>query len=36
MVAVHAYFERVLTGVPSIKAYLDEVAAGSGAPAAGG
>lgn len=26
MTAVDAYFERVLTGVPSIKEYLDEVA----------
>lgn len=33
MTAVNAYFERVLTGVPSIKAYLDEVAASGGAPA---
>ncbi len=30
MVAVNEYFERVLTGVPTIKAYLDEVAAGHG------
>lgn len=28
MVAVNEYFERVLTGVPTIKSYLDEVAAG--------
>jgi hypothetical protein len=33
MTAVNEYFERVLTGVPSIKAYLDTVAATHGAQA---
>jgi hypothetical protein len=32
MTSVNAYFERVLTGVPSIRAYLDGVAAAYGEP----
>jgi hypothetical protein len=32
MTSVNAYFERVLTGVHSIRAYLDGVAATYGAP----
>jgi hypothetical protein len=35
MQAVNDYFRRVLTGVPSIKAYLEEVAASHGSPATG-
>ena len=35
MAAVNEYFERVLTGIPTIKAYLEDVAASHAAPAAG-
>jgi hypothetical protein len=35
MAAVNDYFERALTGVPTIKAYLDDVAATHGAHTAG-